>query len=87
MKVQFFSDDNYQTMYIDGQQVLSGHELYPEDVVAKILGAENVHSISLEDIDEDELEDIDGDTVWNGVVLWKNGVGHPEEYPFDYDED
>jgi hypothetical protein len=49
-----------------------------------ILGSQNVHFTSMFDMDEDELEDVDGDTVWNGVVLWENGVGHPAEYPFEY---
>jgi hypothetical protein len=84
MKVQFFSDDNYQTMYINGKQVLSGHQLYPEDVAREILGGENVHSTTLWDI-EDELEGENGDTTWNGILLWENGVGHPQEYPFEYE--
>jgi len=84
MKVQFFFDDDYQTMYVDGKQVLSGHALEPEEVASMILGSQNVHFTSMFDMDEDELEDVDGDTVWNGVVLWENGVGHPAEYPFEY---
>ena len=84
MKVQFIKDDNYQTMYIDGKQVLSGHTLYPEDIVTEILGAENVIGISLEDFDDDELK-IQSYKNWEiDVCLWENGIGHPKEYPFEY---
>ena len=82
MKVQFFKDDNYETMYINGKQVLSGHRLYAEDVAREILGEENVYTTDLWKI-EDELE-ADG-TTWNGILLWEDGVGHPLEYPFEYE--
>lgn len=82
MKVQFFKDDDYQTMYINGKQVLSGRRLYAEDVAREILGEENVHTTDLWDIG-DELE-ADG-TTWNGILLWEDGVGHPLEYPFKYE--
>jgi len=82
MKVQFFTDDNYQTMYINGKQVLGGHSLNAEDVAVKILGGINVHRTILWEI-EDELE---GDErIWNGILLWEDGVGHPLEYPFEYE--
>ena len=85
MKVQFIKDDNYQTMYIDGKQVLSGHSLYPEDVVGAIIGSENVTEIAIEDFEEDELTIKDnGDILLDDVLLWENGVGHPQEFPFEY---
>jgi hypothetical protein len=83
MKVQFFKDDVYETMYINGKRVLSGlRPLNAEDVAVKILGGINVHRTILWEI-EDELE---GDErIWNGILLWEDGVGHPLEYPFEYE--
>ena len=83
MKVQFFKDDDYETMYINGKQVLSGHRpLNAEDVAREILGGENVYATELWEV-EDELE-ADG-TTWNGILLWEDGVGHPLEYPFKHE--
>jgi hypothetical protein len=51
-------------------------------VAREILGGDNVHTTDLWEI-EDELE---GDEpTWNGILLWEDGVGHPLEYPFEYE--
>ena len=85
MKVQFIKDENYQTMYIDGKQSISGHTLYPEDVARAILGGENVYEVDLEiDFEDGELTVKDnGDILDGDITLWTNG-GHPQEFPYNY---
>jgi hypothetical protein len=72
MKVQILTGDNFSALYIDGVKRLEGHELYPYLVAGLFVGDENVEEVLEEDLDFDEVGD-----------LWENGVGYPEEWPFE----
>jgi len=84
MKIQFLTDgDNYEALYINGIQVLSGHTLQPDDVARAIVGDENVESVNLWDYDDEVYTfDGDGNSYVNGIRVWTNGKGFAENWPF-----
>jgi hypothetical protein len=82
-------NDNWKALYINEKKVLEGHTLDTDLVIYAVMEAlglaESTFSlVSWEDAEEDEITSDDhGNDSINGAVVWENGVGCPDLWPFE----
>jgi len=80
--------DNWEAVYLNEKLLVEAHSVSAQDLADALMREGVIRSVdtfdAYEDADEDDFEyNDDGDISYAGALIWKNGDGCPQEWPFE----